>query len=48
MKGFILSISKKNNLRIQSNYWGITPIAVVAKDYNALLRNRIQLEIENF
>ena len=36
----------KSDLRIVKNYRGITFTSIVAKIYNALLLNRIELEIE--
>ena len=45
-KGYILPFLKKGNLRLAKNYWGINLTSIVAKIYNALLRNRIEPEIE--
>ena len=45
-KSCILPFSKKGDLGIIKNYRGITLTSIVAKVYNALLLNRIELEIE--
>ena len=47
MKGCILPFPKKGDLGLAKNYRGITLISIVAKIYNALLRNRIELKIDN-
>ena len=47
MKGRILSFPKKGNLGIAKNYRGITLTSIAVKMYNALLRNRIELKIDN-
>ena len=47
MKGFILSFSKKGDLGLAKNYWGITLTSVATKIYNALLCNCIEPKIEN-
>ena len=47
MKGCILPFSKKGDLRLAKNYWGITLTSIVAKIYNALLHNCIEPKIEN-
>ena len=41
-KGCILPFLKKGDLGIAKNYRGITLISIMAKIYNALLRNRIE------
>ena len=46
-KGCILSFPKKGDLGLAKNYQGITPTSIVAKTYNALLRNCIKPSIEN-
>ena len=45
-EGCILPFSKKDDLGQTSNYRGITLTSIAAKIYNALLLNRIQLEME--
>ena len=45
-KGSILPFPKKDDLGITKNYRGITPNAIAAKVYNALLFNCIKPEIE--
>ena len=47
MKGCILPFPKKGDLGIAKNYRGITLTSIAAKIYNALLRNRIEPEIDN-
>ena len=47
MKGYILPFPKKGDLGLAKNYRGITLTSIVAKIYNALLRNRIEPTIEN-
>ena len=47
MKGCILPFPKKGDLGLAKNYWGITLTSIVAKIYNALLRNRIEPKIDN-
>ena len=47
MKGCILSFPKKGDLGLAKNYRGITLTSIAAKIYNALLRNRIELKIDN-
>ena len=47
MKGCILPIPKKGDLRLAKNYRGITLTSIAAKIYNALLRNRREPEIDN-
>ena len=47
MKGCILPFPKKGDLRLAKNYRGITLTSIAAKIYNALLRNRIEPEIDN-
>ena len=44
--GWILPFPKKGDLGLAKNYWGITLTSIAAKIYNALLRNRIELEID--
>ena len=39
IKGCILPFPKKGDLGLAKNYWGITLTSIVAKIYNALLRN---------
>ena len=46
-KGCILPFPKKGNLGLAKNYRGITLASIVVKIYNALLRNHIELKIEN-
>ena len=41
-KGGILPFPKKGNLGLAKNYRGITLTSIVAKIYNALLRNHIE------
>ena len=45
-KGCILPFSKKCDLRIANNYRGITLTSIVAKIYNALIRNCTEPKIE--
>ena len=45
-KGCILSFPKKGDLEIAKNYLCITLPSIVAKIYNALLRNCIEPKIE--
>ena len=47
MKGCIIPYPKKGDLGLAKNYRGITFTSLVAKIYNALLRNRIELKIDN-
>ena len=47
MKGCILPFPKKGDLGLAKNYRGITLTSIAAKIYNALLRNRIELKIDN-
>ena len=47
MKGCILPFPKKGEIGLAKNYRGITLTFIVAKIYNALLRNRIEPEIDN-
>ena len=47
MKGCILLFPKKGDLGLAKNYRGITLTSIVAKIYNALLRNRIEPKIDN-
>ena len=47
MKGCILPFPKKGDLGIAKNYRGITLTSIAVKMYNALLRNRIELKIDN-
>ena len=47
MKGCILSFSKKGDLGLVKNYRGITLTSIAAKIFNALLRNRIEPNIDN-
>ena len=47
MKGCILPFPKKGDLGLAKNYRGITLTSIAAKIYNALLRNRIEPEIDN-
>ena len=47
MKGCILPIPKKGDLGLAKNYRGITLTSIAAKIYNALLRNCIELKIDN-
>ena len=47
MKGCILPFPKKGDLGLVKNYRGITLTSIVAKIYNALLRNRIEPKIDN-
>ena len=46
-KGCILLFSKKGDLRLAKNYWGMTLTSIAAKIYNALQRNWIEPKIEN-
>ena len=46
-KGCILPFPKKGDLGLAKNYRGITLTSIAAKIYNALLRNRIELKIDN-
>ena len=45
-KGCILPFSKKGDLGLAQNYRGITLTSIVAKIYNAQIRNRIEPKIE--
>ena len=45
-EGCILPFPRKGDLGIAKNYPGITLTSIAAKIYNALLLNRIELEIE--
>ena len=47
MKRCILPFPKKGDLGLVKNYRGITLTSITAKIYNALLRNRIELKIDN-
>ena len=47
MKGCILPFPKKGDLGLAKNYRGITLTSIAAKIYNALLRNRIEPQIDN-
>ena len=47
MKGCILPVSKKGDLGLAKNYQDITLTSIAAKIYNALLRNRIEPQIDN-
>ena len=47
MKGCIVPFPKKGDLGLAKNYRGITLTSIAAKIYNALLRNRIEPEIDN-
>ena len=47
MKGCILPFPKKGDLGLAKNYRGITLTFIVAKIYNALLRNCIEPKIDN-
>ena len=47
MKGCILPFPKKGDFGLAKNYWGITLTSIAAKIYNPLLRNRIELKIDN-
>ena len=47
MKGCILPFPKTGDLGLAKNYQGITLTSIVAKIYNALLRNRIEPKIDN-
>ena len=47
MKGCILPFPKKSDLRLAKNYSGITLTSIAADFYNALLRNRIEPNIDN-
>ena len=47
MKGCILPFPKKGDLGLAKNYRGTTLTSIAAKIYNALLRNRIEPEIDN-
>ena len=47
MKGCILPFPKKGDLGLAKNYRCITLRSIVAKIYNALLRNRIEPKIDN-
>ena len=47
MKGCILPSPKKGDLGLAKNYRGITLTSIMAKIYNALLRNRIEPKIDN-
>ena len=45
-KGCTLPFPQKGDLGLAKNYWGITLTSIVAKIYNALLRNCIEPKIE--
>ena len=47
MKGCILPFPKKCDLGLAKNHRGITLTSIAAKIYNALIRNRIELKIDN-
>ena len=47
MKGCILPFPKKGDPGLAKNYRGITIISITADIYNALLRNRIEPNINN-
>ena len=47
MKGCILPFPKKGDYGLAKNYRSITLTSIVAKIYNALLRNRIEPKIDN-
>ena len=47
MKGCILPFPKNGDLKLAKIYQGITLASIVAKIYNALLRNYIEPKIEN-
>ena len=47
MKGCILPFPKKGNLGLAKNYRGITLTSIATKIHNALLRNRIEPQIDN-
>ena len=47
MKGCILPFPKTSDPGLAKNYRGITLTSIVAKIYNALLRNRIEPKIDN-
>ncbi len=47
MKGCNHPFPKKCDLGLAKNYRGITLTSIAAKIYNALLRNRIELKIDN-
>ena len=47
IKECILPFPKKGDLRLAKNYRGITLTSIAAKIYNALLRNRIEPQIDN-
>ena len=47
MKGCILPFPKKGDLGLAKNYRGITLTSITTKIYNALLRNRIEPQIDN-
>ena len=47
MKGCILPFPKKGALGLAKNYRGIILPSIAAKIYNAQLRNRIELKIDN-
>ena len=47
MKGFIFPFPKKGNLGLAKNYRGIALTFIVAKIYNAQLRNRRDPKIDN-
>ena len=47
MKGCIRPFPKKGDLGLAENYGGITLTSIAAKNYNALLRNRIEPKIDN-
>ena len=47
MKGCILPFPKKGDLGLAKNYRGIKLTSIVAKIYNAVVRNRIEPKIDN-
>ena len=47
MKGCILPFPKKGDLGLAKNYRGITLTSIATEIHNALLRNRIELKIDN-
>ena len=47
MNGGILPFPKKGYLGLAKNYRGITFKSIAAKIYDALLRNRIEIKIDN-
>ncbi len=47
MKECILPFPKKGDLRLAKNYRGITLTSIVAKIYDAILRNCLKPKIDN-